>query len=362
MKSICFSLFLFAASTLLGSEIQTISKSNGVLSPEDLNSFRQEFKLSSFIETGTYAGDTTLVASNIFEEVYSIDVCEPLYAKAKERFLNQANVHLYFGDTCDMLQQMIVDSPSKRLYWLDAHSSGGVTGGIPGFSPISHELKQIFEHEDNDFVILIDDLRGMCHCDKRTNLPLHSIISNIQEADADLKFYSIGDIGIIFNTKNHPSVVISDLVKSASISRFFDPSCKEEELLDQLISAESFISGIGKSTEEERNFRKLINFVNRNELGGEVIYLLWESLYKLGEMDYKAAIEDLRLVSKSFYSHWRVDAYLVKALILDGQIENASVLFKDKLSEISMQYPKIMYKILGDSYETLLELSRKNAF
>ncbi|MBS0628332.1 MAG: hypothetical protein JSS09_08985 [Verrucomicrobia bacterium] len=354
MRNMSFGLFLLGTAFLSGSNIQTISKSNGVLKSEDLSYFKEEFNLYSFIETGTYAGDTTAVASEVFPQVYSIDIYEPLYTKARSRFAQSSNVHLYLGDTCDKLKLMIEDSPTGRLYWLDAHSSGGGTGGTPGFSPILQELNQIFAYEDADCVILIDDLRGMCHCDERTNLPLREIIQKVKEINSDLQFYSIGDVGIIFNVKKYPSIIVSDLVQSASFSRFFDPNCEDEEMLNRLIDAESFLSDMGNEDQESENFRKLVKFVNRNELGGEVIYLLWESLYKIGEMDYKSAIEDLQLVSNSFYSHWRIDAYLVKSLILNGQLKEACVLFDSKLLDIYKKHPKIIKKILGNTYEILM--------
>lgn len=353
IKGSCLALILFQTASLLGSDIQTISKSKGVLSQTDLNDFKHEFKLCSFIETGTYIGDTTAVASEVFDQVYTVDIYEPIYNNAKIRFAQKSNVHLYLGDTCDMLQGIIKDSLSRRLYWLDAHSSGGGTGGVPGFSPILSELKQIFECEDDDFVILIDDLRGMCHCDSRTNLPLREIISCINEEDSNLRFYSIGDIGIIYNTKNYPSVVASDLVEAASISRFFDPNDKNERALNRLIDAEFFISNVENYLEESENFLKLFGFVNRNELGGEVIYLLWESLHALGEGDYESASKGLELVSKSFYSHWRIDAYHVKALILNGQLDEARSLFEDKLLGIQKSHPKILEKIFEDKFEVL---------
>ncbi len=349
-------LLLFNSTLLLGDQIQTMSKLKGVLSEEDLNRFKHEFNLCSFIETGTYAGDTTAVASQVFDQVYSIDIYEPIFKQAQKRFAQSKNIHLYFGDTCNLLKQMIKDSPARRLYWLDAHCSGGGTGGLAGFCPISQELVQIFEHDADDFVILIDDLRGMCHCDARTNLLLREIIREVKEFDPDLEFYSIGDIAIIFKAKNHEHTFASELVKSASISRFFDPDCQNEDTLNELIDAETVISSIGRCTSEEENFRKLFKFVdNKDAIGGEIIYLLWESLGKLKEGDYLCAIADLQLISTSFYSHWRIDAYLTKALALEGRLEEAQAIFQEKLQGIYTQFPQILRKILEESYERVVD-------
>ncbi len=348
IKKICFALLLGTVS-LFASDIETISKTNGVLSSELLLSFKELFGIHSFIETGTYAGNTTAEASKIFKEVHSIEIWEPLYRAAQRRFALSSNVTLYLGDTTTRLKEMIENSSPKRLYWLDAHCSGGGTGGVPGFSPILDELDQILSCKgEMDSIILIDDLRGMCHCDSRTNLPLRSIIQKIKErCHDDLQFYSIGDIGIIFNERSYPFISVSEIVKKASISRFFDPECEDEESLEQLIDAESFIASLNENTREGKNFGQLIRWVDdKSNLGGEIVYLLWESLRELEKGEFASAIHNLQLITKSFYSHWRMDAYLVKAFILDNQLDKAASLFNERLLQVYAQHPKIIQKII----------------
>lgn len=111
-----FGLVLFYAATpLLAADIEVMSKDKGVLSSRDLSHFKELFNLSSFLETGTYAGDTTAEASKIFGEVHSIEIFEPLHEKARERFAQSANVHLYLGDTSHFLAHMIQNSSSSAL-------------------------------------------------------------------------------------------------------------------------------------------------------------------------------------------------------------------------------------------------------
>lgn len=352
MRKWCLVYLFFGISSLFGDFIETVFKSQGVLSHEDLRYFKDQFDLHSFIETGTYAGDTTAVAAEIFPEVFSIEISESMYKAAEKRFASYPNIHLYLGDTIFLLQKMIADSPpGKRLYWLDAHCSGGGTGGIPGFCPIPYELGQIFSCGDFDSVILIDDLRGWYHCDERTNLPLREVIQTIKKENPDLEFYSIGDVGIVFNEKSYPFISVSPLVRAASISRFFDPQCEDEAVLEQLIDAELFIGSCREDTREGKNFRKLVKFADFHEgLGGEVVYLLWASLYELGEKDTQSAIRDLQIVAGSVHSHWRIDAYLVKALILAGRVDEARSLFNKKLISINENFPGILKKIFLDNY------------
>ena len=97
-KKICFAL-LSGTSSLFASDIETISKTDGILSSQQLSTFKEIFGLHSFIETGTYRGDTTAEASKIFNEVHSIEIWEPLYREAQKRFAQYSNVTLYCGDT-----------------------------------------------------------------------------------------------------------------------------------------------------------------------------------------------------------------------------------------------------------------------
>lgn len=342
-----FFLFLLGKISLFAIELEMISKTEGVLSSECLSHFKTLFGLDTFIETGTYAGDTTFVASKIFNEVHTIEIWEPLYRRAQNRFAQEPHVHLYWGDTTTQLAQTIDHSSAKRLYWLDAHSSGDGTGGIPGFSPILIELDQILnEKNDLDSVILIDDLRGMCHCDGRTNLPLRMILQKIKEISPDLQLYSLGDMGIIFNAQKYPFFSVSEMVKKSTVSRFFDPACEDEKELENLIDAESFLAQCDENTLEGKIFCELSHWVNRENLGGEVIYLLWQALRELEKKQYVQAIASLELVANSFYSHWRVDAYLVRALILNQELEKARTLFHQKLTKIHTKHPQIIEKII----------------
>lgn len=347
--SIFFAMIL--CSNLVGVELQLISKSEGTFKKSDLMRFKECFNINSFIETGTYAGDTTNLASNIFEQVYSIEIYEPLYKNAKNRFRGKSNIHLYFGDTCDMFQQMIQESSARRLYWLDAHSSGGGTGGRPGFSPISAELSQFKNYGSLEDIILIDDLRGMYHCDSRTNLPLKQIDQDVKSIDSDFVFYSIGDIGIIYNTRIYPSITVSDIVKATTFSRLFDSSTETLSTLSQLVHEESLIASVDENTVEGKVLFKLKDWVNVNCLGGEVIYFYWNTLYQLQNGDYPSAIKNFNILAQSHFSHWRIYAYLIRALLLDQQVEKALEIFKQELQDKYIEFPTIIESIIGAEFK-----------
>jgi protein-L-isoaspartate O-methyltransferase len=73
------------------------------LTEEFLSILKNDLNIKTFIETGTYLGETTLKASEIFDEVHSIELSKSLYDKAKTLFKNKINIKLYYGDSKNIL-------------------------------------------------------------------------------------------------------------------------------------------------------------------------------------------------------------------------------------------------------------------
>lgn len=112
-----------------------------------------------FVETGTHLGDTIDEMKGIFNELHSIEINQQLYENAVERFKNDSNVKIWFGDSPDILPDILKNVNDKITFWLDGHASGPLTGGKYGGSPLVSELLCIKNHSRNDHVIFIDDVR-----------------------------------------------------------------------------------------------------------------------------------------------------------------------------------------------------------
>ena len=112
-----------------------------------------------FVETGTFKGDTTEIARNMFEKVYTIEVKENLYAQARNRFKPYHNVTCYLGDSSLLLGDICKTLDKPTCFWLDGHYSAGNTGmGTKGV-PLYEELDLIMANCKVPCVILIDDCR-----------------------------------------------------------------------------------------------------------------------------------------------------------------------------------------------------------
>ena len=121
----------------------------------------KEFKLKTFVETGTYRGDMTAAAASVFDTVYSIEIFQPFYERAVARFASVPKVKIVKGDSGETLKKLLLEIKEPALFWLDAH--GGKTAKQPDGSetaaPVRPELEAILNHSLRDqHVILVDDI------------------------------------------------------------------------------------------------------------------------------------------------------------------------------------------------------------
>jgi hypothetical protein len=113
-----------------------------------------------FVETGSFEGDGIQSALDAgFSVVHSIELSEHYYSKCVERFKDDARVHLYFGDSAILLEEVIKTIDVPITFWLDGHFSSGDTAWGGKRSPLIEELDAIAGHSIKTHTILIDDMR-----------------------------------------------------------------------------------------------------------------------------------------------------------------------------------------------------------
>jgi hypothetical protein len=123
---------------------------------------------TTFVETGTYLGEMVEAVARHFQFVFSIELDERLFRRARFRLGSLANVVLLQGDSSDLLAGVIPRIEGRCVFWLDGHYSGGQTGRGSDNTPIRRELEQIAGASRAGDVILIDDAR---HFDGRNGYP-----------------------------------------------------------------------------------------------------------------------------------------------------------------------------------------------
>jgi hypothetical protein len=116
---------------------------------------------ATWIETGTYRGDTTAVLARASRRVISLEPAPELYAAARVRFKNTPNVEILNSGSEAALPEIMSGLSGKVCFWLDGHFSGGPTFKGPNDTPILNELATVGDNLSrwDSVAVLVDDLR-----------------------------------------------------------------------------------------------------------------------------------------------------------------------------------------------------------
>jgi hypothetical protein len=129
----------------------------------------RQFGLQNFVETGTYKGDMTAAARRVFKKVYSIELHQLFYERAKERFKDDEGVKLFQGDSGEKIPVVLAELEGPALFWLDAHggAEARLKDGSEGPAPLMAEIVAILKDERIDqHLIFIDDAHVFSRGDK----------------------------------------------------------------------------------------------------------------------------------------------------------------------------------------------------
>ena len=115
---------------------------------------------ATWIETGTYLGDTTSKLTKIARKVISIEPQSELSKFASNRLKRYKNVEIINAASENCISAILERISGPTCFWLDGHYSGDVTFQGTEVSPISAELSAISNYlASNKVTVLIDDFR-----------------------------------------------------------------------------------------------------------------------------------------------------------------------------------------------------------
>lgn len=124
-----------------------------------IKNLQKKYKISTFIETWTYEWDMIEMQKNNFKEIYSIDLSDYYYKKAKERFAWQNNIHLILWDSTIELWKLLKRIHERAIIFLDWHFSWWLTAKWNLECPLIDELKSFENMDIKNHILVIDDMR-----------------------------------------------------------------------------------------------------------------------------------------------------------------------------------------------------------
>ena len=119
---------------------------------------KNEYKIDTFVETGTYKGNTAVWAAEHFANIFTVEFSKNIYKQTKERLDKLQNVRFIYGNSKNILKNIIPELTSPAFFWLDSHWSGGETWGQDEECPLLDEIAEI-NKSDFSHYIFIDDAR-----------------------------------------------------------------------------------------------------------------------------------------------------------------------------------------------------------
>ncbi len=294
--------------------MQEFKNADGALSGDVLRGLAALFELDTFIETGTFHGNTAAVAAQVFHKVHTIELSEPLHRAAAERLAGQTNVHLYRGDSASVLPAVLTQTSGNALVWLDAHYSEGDTARGDANTPVLAELDAIKSAIAAQAVILLDDVRLF---EPSSQLPLDSsvrgypplidVYQRLLEINPDYQLFVFGDVALAFCGPVQPQV--SPVVRACTVSRLYDG---KNFAIDDVLAAEQIIADA--NGDEATLLDTLPDRFSASEaLGLGSHYRMWQGLVRFGAAQYDAACRALQQAIALGRDDWRVHWYLARA-------------------------------------------------
>jgi hypothetical protein len=119
----------------------------------------REHQCETFVETGTFYGQTLDAVHCVFSRSFSCELSARLFELNFMAFRDTEDVRVLFGDSADVLRQILPNCSGRILFWLDGHYSGGETAIGSCICPALMELDAIKMDARRDHCILIDDAR-----------------------------------------------------------------------------------------------------------------------------------------------------------------------------------------------------------
>jgi hypothetical protein len=270
------------------------------LSREFVLGLRDVFEIRSFVETGTYIGDTLAKLCADFDILESIELSRDYHELAVKRFAGEPNIRLVNADSTTGLEMVLGRLPAARaLFWLDAHYSGGDTAKGESNTPITSELAVILANRERSDIILIDDLRyfwraqpGFLQHEALLGYPsARDIVKLLNSGVHEYDCFALSDALLAIPSNLRPKYAASPLLMALTQSR-------------QDLTNDARIAGTERliSAAEQPELSALLEIpdylVGQSEYGLAGYYFYWRALVRLGRGEEALARADADIAAR----------------------------------------------------------------
>jgi hypothetical protein len=124
-----------------------------------LHQLKDNFKdYKTFIETGTYIGDTIFGMEQHFNKLYTIELSDFYYNNTKKSYTGN-KINFLLGDSSKVFPLILSDIDDNAIFFLDGHWSSGDTGKGDKDCPLLEEVSHINHMFKNKAILIVDDCR-----------------------------------------------------------------------------------------------------------------------------------------------------------------------------------------------------------
>ena len=123
----------------------------------DLSIFKG-ISFQTFVETGTYRGDTIFAMEPMFDKLHTLEIKQEFYENCKAKY-NGSKITFHLGDSSTVLPSILHNIQGDAIFFLDGHWSSKNTGRGPKDVPLFEELDAINTLFKGKALLIIDDYR-----------------------------------------------------------------------------------------------------------------------------------------------------------------------------------------------------------
>jgi len=305
------------------------------------------FHLKNMILTGTINDHFISESSDIFENVYAIEMASDIYQCQK--FSNiQSKKNIYIYNSSNLLDNLLKNLNSHpNFFWLDTHEISTKTFKTKTQTPVIEELKTIKKYNQSEKSLIminnlkyfqpitpnVDEAKGI---GERKYPSIEEVVSIVNEMGTEMKFYVLGNVGIIYSSRYPMSV--SSGIQACTISRLFNGS---NDGIESVIRSEMYIKDCIQGAEKDTIKCLYDDYISEEDRMCGAHFLLWRGLIYWGENQYQKAKNDFISTHQSGCNHWRIKWYILENAYLSGDISLSKKIIQELIRIVPSFMPVI---------------------